>query len=412
MGAGTSIDHLVAVIVFLTAITLFIGMFNQTIQTGITYQRNRAVASKCSDLLDNMLLSPGIPPDWALTNNDPAGFGLQAVEFTQYQLSPFSVMRLRSTLGTPVTYSMTGETYSNITMGFGQSLLVPYSEALDYSTVARLLGINGTYGFSLTLVPIVNVTITPTQLTPLSFSINVRGPGFPLANAQVDYCLIKVDSEGGGSFPTYHIDYGNTATDAAGLAVATFPGFDGASETCALVVSAHLSGLVGIGYYEHVQYGESYVIPFISSIANRTAILAHSWDVVGGDDPEAAIHYNATFLVMTDDFRLNEMPFVNATGSANGLLNSGRDPEHAYDTLTIGTNNPGILVITYRKSANLNGIVVMPWGLSSLAFPMTFGGDPSNKSWIATDVRQVRISGVAYQAKLSVWSLSGYQVNG
>jgi hypothetical protein len=36
----------------------------------------------------------------------------------------------------------------------------------------------------------------------------------------------------------------------------------------------------------------------------------------------------------------------------------------------------------------------------------------SNRSWIATDLRQVRISGIAYQAKLSVWSLSGYQVNG
>jgi hypothetical protein len=106
------------------------------------------------------------------------------------------------------------------------------------------------------------------------------------------------------------------------------------------------------------------------------------------------------------------MPFVNATGSATGVLNSGHDPQHAYDTLTIGTSNPGIIITTYRKSAQETGIVVTPWGLSSLAFPMTFGGDLSNRSWIATDLRQVRISGIAYQAKLSVWSISGYQVNG
>jgi hypothetical protein len=408
---------MVAFIVFLSAITLFIGMFNQTIQTGITYQHNKAVASKCSDLLDNMLLSPGIPPNWGQTSDTPEGFGLQAVEFTQYQLSPFSVMKLRSTTGTPVTYGMTGETYSNITMGFGQSLLVPYSEALDYSTVSRLLGINETYGFSLTLTPIVNVTIYQTQANPLSFSIDVHGPGFPLANAEVDYCLITVEGQGGGgSFPTYDINSGTTATNAAGLAALSFPGFDGDSECYALVVSAHLSGLVGIGYSEHVLYGEendeSYVIPFISSIGNRTAILAHSWDVTNEGDAEAAIHYNATFLVLADDFTLREMPFVNATGSATGVLNSGHDPQHAYDTLTIGTSNPGILITTYRKSAQESGIVVMPWGLSSLAFPMTFGGDLSHRSWIATDLRQVIIGGIAYQAKLSVWSLSGYQVNG
>jgi hypothetical protein len=410
--ASASIDHIVALIVFLSAITLFIGLFNQTIQTGITYQHNRAVASKCSDLLDNMLLSPGIPTDWGQTGVAPEGFGLQAVEFTQYKLSPFSVMRLRSATGTPVNYSMTGETYSNITMGFGQSLLVPYSEALDYSTVSRLLGINGSYGFSLTLAPIVNITISQSQPNPLTFSINVRGPGFPLANAQVDYCLITVDGRGGTSFPAYDISYGTGTTDAAGSASLTFSGFDGTSKSYALVVCAHLSGLVGMGYYEQVLYNESYVIPFISSTANKTAILAHSWDVTYQGDAQAAVHYNATFLVLSDDFRLREMPFVNATGSATGLLNSGQDPQHAYDTLTIGTSNPGILVITYSKSAQESGIVVMPWGLSSLAFTMTFGGDLSNKSWIATDLRQVTINGIAYQAKLSVWSLSGYQVNG
>ena len=56
---------------------------------------------------------------------------------------------------------------------------------------------------------------------------------------------------------------------------------------------------------------------------------------------------------------------------------------------------------------NDRGIVVMPWGLSSLAFPITFGGDPKNASWVATDIRQVMVNGIAYQAKLSVWSLSG-----
>ncbi len=410
--AGVHIDHLVSLIIFLSTMMLFIGMFSQTIKTAVTYQNNNVVAFKCSDLLDNIMLSPGIPPQWGQTDDAPAGFGLQAAEFTQYQLSPFSLMRLRSSMGATVNYTMTGQSYSNISMGFGQSLLVPYSEALDYSTVSSLLGVNGSYGFSLTLTPIVKITISQLQTNPLNFSIEVAGPGFPLANANVDYCLITVNDKEEGAYPQYQIGYGSTVTDSAGSASLSFPGLDGNAASFALVACAHLSGLVGMGYYDHVLYDASYVIPLVCSIENGTAILAHSWDVIGGSDPDAAIHYNATFVVLANDFKLREMQFVNDTGSAVGLLNSGEIPQLAYDTLTIGTHSPGILIVSYSKSAQDTGIVVMPWGLSSLSFPITFGGNPNNKRWVATDIRQVMVNGIAYQAKLSVWSLSGYEVNG
>jgi hypothetical protein len=166
-----------------------------------------------------------------------------------------------------------------------------------------------------------------------------------------------------------------------------------------------------MGYYSHVLYNSSCVIPLVGSIENETAILAHSWDVTGEGDADAAIHYNATFIVLAEDFKLREMPIANYTGSAVGLLNSGQVPELAYDTLTLGTHSTGILIVSYSASAQDTGIVVMPWGLSGLAFPITFGGNPNNMDWVAVDLRQVMVSGIAYQAKLSVWSFSGYQVN-
>ena len=84
--AGATIDHLVSVVVFLGALVLFISLFNQTIQTAIIYQRHRYLATKCSDLLDNMLLNPGYPENWGRSNCTPASFGLQDPEFTQYRL--------------------------------------------------------------------------------------------------------------------------------------------------------------------------------------------------------------------------------------------------------------------------------------------------------------------------------------
>jgi hypothetical protein len=88
----------------------------------------------------------------------------------------------------------------------------------------------------------------------------------------------------------------------------------------------------------------------------------------------------------------------------------GQGTEKAYGNITIPTYNPGILVVTYRKSATQYGAVMMPWGLSAMAFPVTFGGDPSQQEWVATDMRHVTVSGIAYQAKLALWSLEGYQV--
>jgi hypothetical protein len=55
---------------------------------------------------------------------------------------------------------------------------------------------------------------------------------------------------------------------------------------------------------------------------------------------------------------------------------------------------------------------MMPWGLSSMAFPVVFGGSTTNRDWIATDLRQVVVSGITYQAKLALWSLKGHQVIG
>jgi hypothetical protein len=148
---------MIAITVFLAATLLFIGLFNQTIQTAVIYQRHRATATKASDLLDNMLLSPGIPVNWGQTDVNLTGFGLQDPEFTQYKMSPFSLMRLNSATGAPVYYYKNGRSYSNITVGSKNFLLVSNTSVVDYSLALRLLGINNTYGFQLTMSPIVTV---------------------------------------------------------------------------------------------------------------------------------------------------------------------------------------------------------------------------------------------------------------
>jgi len=401
---SSTVDHMVAITVFLAATLLFIGLFNQTIQTAVIYQRHRATATKASDLLDNMLLSPGIPVNWGQTDVSPTGFGLQDPEFTQYKMSPYSLMRLRSSVGEPVYYNATGQWYSNVTMGDRNFMLVPYNLALDYSTATRLMGINNTYGFQLTLTPIVTVSIQETSASPLTLKVTATGVGFPLSYATISYCFLKVGVQGGS--PNYEISFNTITADDTGSANINI-GSVAAGDVYALIVYARQGGLVGVGYHERVDASKRYVIPFIDSFEDGLVFLAHSYDVHYDKPPESAVFYNATFVLLTEDFTLREMPIT----QEKTQIVYGHGSDKTYENVTIPTHNPGILVVTYTSN-NQDGVVLMPWGLSSLAFPVVFGGDPSQQEWVATDMRQVTVGGIAYQAKIAVWSLEGYQVVG
>jgi hypothetical protein len=402
---SSTIDHMVAVTVFLAATLLFIGLFNQTIQTAVIYQRHRATATKASDLLDNMLLNPGIPVNWGQDDDLPTGFGLQDPEFTQYRISSFSLMRLTSSSGTSVFYPKTGETYSNITIGDKNFLLVSNTSSLNYTTALDLLGIRNDYGFQLTFKPIVTVTITEDQAaSPLRLSVNAYGTGFPLANARVSYCMLSVSLTGG--HPSYSIDTGEATTNEDGSVTLEFAEVTKSSSSYSFIAYVHVGGLVGVGYHERVSEEEAYIIPLVDDVSEGRILIAHSFDIDYYDPPNSEVKYNATLVYLADDFTLREMPLENSYGH----VNSGEGSP--YEVVNVPTDNPGILIITYKKSSVEGGLVMMPWGVSSLAFPVVFGGDPASQEWVATDMRQVIVGGVAYQVTIALWSLEGYQVVG
>ncbi len=315
-------------------------------------------------------------------------------------------MRLISSTGEPVNYSKTGLTYSNITMGFGKFLLVPYTEAINYSIASKLLGVNNTYGFQLTITPIMTVDVIETNAgNPLRLDIEVSGKGFPLSNATISYILIVV--EPGPVYPSYSSSSGSCYTDEKGSATLEFQDVS-STDAYMLIAYAHLRGLVGVGYRNRVGADKKYVIPFIDSFEERRVLLGHSYDVHHFGPPESAVFYNASFVLLTEDFTLREMPLENSSGKV-GKVTYGEG--QTYKVVTIPTYNPGILIISYQSN-NEEGIVMMPWGIGSLAFPVTFGGNPFGNEWVATDIRQVTVNNIAYQVTLALWSLEGYGVIG
>lgn len=405
---------MISLVVFIAAILIFIGLFSQTISTALVYENHSSVSTKNSDLLDTMLLNPGLPANWGQSDckiSDISGFGLQDPEFTQYELSPFSLMRLTSSTGNVVEYDKTNPSiyYNNVSLGFGTSFLIPNAQALNYSATAALLGINNTYGFQLALTPDITVSISENQAnSPLSLSISASGTGFPLAGASINYCLVLVNlPQSQSQYPSYTLQNGVVTTDQQGMASVTFSAVTDPNQVYAFIAYAHMDGLMGIGYHTRVSTMDQYVVPLVQSMASQDVALANSYDINNTGPQGFNLKYNATFIILKQDYSVSELS-LGSLSNQSGTITSGSG--NPYPSVSLPTSTTGILIVTYQSSADQGGIVMMPWGVSSLAFPVTFGGNPHGQDWVTTDLRQVTIGGVAYQAKLALWSINGYQV--
>jgi hypothetical protein len=408
---NATVDHMLSLIVFISATLLFIGVFSQSIQTGLAYQTHRSLATKTSDLLDNMLLNPG-PENWGQNDIAPASFGLRDPDFAQYQLNPFSVTRLTPYNAQNIVRSDSSTVYRKSVTGCGWIQAVSTDVSVKASKAANLMGIQNTYGFQLSLTPLLNISINKiSSAAPLKLQVNVDGTGFPLSNATLNYSLILVDQS--GQYSSYKLISGTGKTDQAGKWVtptnADFSAINGDSRAFSFLVYVYLAGVSGVGFYVNTPSATTKnVVPLIESFSNRTVTLAHS-DLLA--QAPAAFHpqlsYNATFFLLGEDFTLRQIP-LNQPNSTGAL---GEGSSQNYAVLSLPANY-GILSVTYKDPSGNCGVALMPWGCSCTASQIVFGDSPTSQEWVSTDIRQVTIGGISYQAKLALWSVEGHMVNG
>ncbi len=404
--AGVTIDHMVAFVLLIVVITASIGVYSQIIDSAIAYQNNHKVAMKAAELANTLLLSAGDPSTWGLSNITPYAFGLQDPDVGGYSLSTYSLARLRSANQALVYYYKTGQWYSNNSLGGGGVFFLPVSNAINYTTASQLLGVNGSYAFRLTVTPILTVSVTEVNLNPLRLRVDVRGPGLAVASASLNYILVYAVPKG-GTFPSFDYFSGTSQTNSSGSALLQFSTVNGLQYAYSVLVYASVGGLTGVGYHTRQTIVNNGILPFVENFQTRTIILAHSFDVHTYEPPVSALHYNSTYLALTQNFQLREIQMSNGSGlSRSGTINYGEGKP--YFRVQIPISGAGILLVAYRWGNDF-GIVMMPWGISTLGFSVAFGGDPTNADWVATELRQVTVNRVAYQVQLSVWSVKGYQ---
>ena len=375
-------------------------MFNQTDQTAILYQNHSYIATKCSDMLDSILLNPGSPSDWGLSSNSTknlAFFGLQDPQFQEYTVSSFSLMRLLSP-ATQQVYNST--TYNALSWGLnGGFLLLNTSQCINSSSATGLLGISGIFGFQLVVTPTLTVNVSQVlPSTDLKLQVQVHGPGFPLSNATVNYLMFWANTSSSAGFPiinSYNFTSSTLQTNSSGFGLQEFTSLSNTTAPT-LIAEASAGGLSGTGYLSSNTLTRSgNLIPYINSFDNGTANVVLAQNTTGTNP----LYFNASFYNLPSSF----VPVQ--AGNFSGTLNPGGS-----QNLTIITSNQtGFLVVAYTDGSSNYGMVVMPVGVGTLGMSVTFGGSPSGTEWVAADLRQVLIGNIAYQAKLSLWSLQGYQ---
>jgi hypothetical protein len=386
---GITIDHMVSLVAFFAVTLLIAGLFSQSMNTAITYQRNHQVALKASDVLNNILLSSGFPPDWGQDNSIPAAFGLHQPETGLLALSPFSLFRLIYPQNV-VNYS--GIVYSNISVAEGVSVFLPVARYVDYPTVSRLLSINGSYGLHVTIEPTLRVSIAQVQQYPLKLEANVTGPGGVCSGAIVD-CYVYYANQ---SNPFIKSTNTTSTTEANGTAFLEFPKVDASKVTYSAVTQVHVGGLRGTGFYSSPLSYDSFIKPLIVDYKNKIIALVHRGDLLG-TPPNSVANYSLTYVLPTQDYGFSSIQIENSSG----IVKIGQ-PAYVH----IPSFDPGILIISYRTTGQDFGTIMMPWGVSSLGISVDFGIDSSTSSWVATQLRQVIVGQISYQVRLALWSLT------
>jgi len=208
-------------------------------------------------------------------------------------------------------------------------------------------------------------------------------------------------------YPSYTIQNGVVTTDQQGSANISFPSVTDSHQVYAFIAYAHMDGVVGIGYFTHSSNTDQYVVPIVQDMSSQRIALANSYDLNNTNPALLSLKYNATFVISKTDYTLSQMSLDTSNGqNITGTVTSGVG--NTYPVITLPSYTTGILIIPFQtEGSSEGGVIMMPWGLSSLAFPVTFGSIPTGQDWITTDIRQVTVDGIAYQAKLELYNQKG-----
>jgi len=388
--ATTTVDYLVSIVIVSMLLTTSILLVGQTINIALINHQDQQITLAAVDLLDNLLQNPGNPPDWGWLSIQPTGFGLKWPNSAVEMLSPFTLMRLMQT-GNSAIYN--NILYRNLGTNNQFNLYLREDEYVDYITASKLLSTYGNYGFKLSITPVLNISVTQIKVNPLKLKITIYGTSGPLSGALLNSTLYYINNR--GTSPSI-VEYTPLSKESNidGEAEIEFPGLNSNEIIYLALVKVNLAGLSGIGY--HTNAADPFIIPVVTNYSEGKVTLFSNPVIpstIGG-----LLYCNLRFVIQAGKSEFNLIKISNSIE----ILQSGKPVN-----ITLGTRNPGVLLISSKTSQSKSCLTAMPWGISSLGLSLIFGGNPRNQKTVVVQSRYVMIDKISYQIKLALWRLDG-----
>lgn len=240
-----SVEYLVSALLFLALISIITLILIPNIISYVIHVEEGQLQVEAEKILTQILLSPGDPPDWGVSATYPYEirvFGLARYKGLLYELDMNKLIRI----------------YENSIENITDKCLI------DVDNIARLLGIEGRYGFSLSLTPVLNVTIRIANDSEYCFMIKVTThEEIPVPNVNVTAIFLTayIDHYGDENATFYVRDQKFAVTDYNGVAYVDF------SELSEELADRKLVG------WSLIIYADFYGIKSVASYSNDTTLF-------------------------------------------------------------------------------------------------------------------------------------------
>lgn len=383
-----TIDFIASIVVVTMLITSSIIIVAQDLNRAEVYQQDQQIFLKASDILNNILQNTGYPQDWGQTNATPKSFGLNMPYAEYITPSPFTPLRLIQT-NERVLYNSIE--YRNLTTE-NTHLFLRSSEYINYSSAAELLALENDFGFSISMTPVLNISISQLRASPLKIGVSVQGPGGGVAGASLNASLFYVKKS--TPYPSISNPIkGQTVSNISGDAEIDFPTVNADDTFYIALLKANTGGNSGASYYTNTNSMDSSILPVVTNYSEGEVSLVHRKDMTTSYAYSGSVYYNLTFIT-----QLGKTDFQSVKlGNSFGIVSTGNP-----GNVSLGVGNPGILLVSSKTNVGYE-LTAMPWGMTPLCLHMTYGADPINKKTVVKTSQFVSISGLSYKLEAALW---------
>ncbi|MGB9717756.1 MAG: hypothetical protein ACPL4E_04875 [Thermoproteota archaeon] len=309
-----TIDNMFAFLILLLILVTFMGYIIPTAYLSFTTAREHQLEEVAQAIMDKVLLSTGIPEDWGdvlkvENSSQLLSFGLQKAGGEPYELDMDKVLRM-------------------INIGGGQ---LPETIQIDAWTIARLLGLENKYGFSISITPALNLTTRVVGYYSLRGGVQVPSlvevtvktyEGRPAISANVTgvYVFMIIDKEAGRD--VCYVDYvfktGPVRTD--GKASLDFTDLLSYAETRVKDLQKSFSALIVYADYYGIRAVNSSMLGE-TDILNGTTVGDYLiLSISGSLETPAARHLRNQTALANPPYYVYLSTFRNETNGESGMI--------------------------------------------------------------------------------------------